>query len=76
MIGGEGRYDSMKNQDDKRVYEEPDLMDEENEEPKLELSRQERRWIIMGALKSALLIASVYIIGGALLIWFLLAVWS
>ncbi len=66
----------MNNQDDKRVYEEPDLMDEENEEPKLELSRQERRWIIMGALKSALLIASVYIIGGALLIWFLLTVWS
>ena len=66
----------MNNQDDKRVYEEPDLMDEENEEPKLELSRQERRWIIMGALKSALLIASVYIIGGALLNWFLLTVWS
>ena len=66
----------MKNQDDRRVFEEPDLMDEENEEPKLELSRQERRWIIMGALKSALLIASVYIIGGALLIWFLLTVWS
>ena len=66
----------MKNQDDRRVFEEPDLIDEENEEPKLELSRQERRWIIMGALKSALLIASVYIIGGALLIWFLLTVWS
>ena len=66
----------MKNQDDRRVFEEPDLMDEENEEPKPELSRQERRWIIMGALKSALLIASVYIIGGALLIWFLLTVWS
>ena len=66
----------MNNQDDKRVYEEPDLMDEDNEEPKLDLSRQERRWIIMGALKSALLIASVYIIGGALLIWFLLTVWS
>ena len=66
----------MKNQDDRRVFEEPDLMDEENEEPKLELSRQERRWIIMGALKSALLIALVYIIGGALLIWFLLTVWS
>ncbi len=66
----------MKNQDDRRVFEEPDLMDEENEEPKLELSRQERRWVIMGALKSALLIASVYIIGGALLIWFLLTVWS
>lgn len=66
----------MKNQDDKRFYGEPDLMDEENEEPKLQLSRQERHWIIMGALKSALLIASVYIIGGALLIWFLLTVWS
>lgn len=66
----------MKNQDDRRVFEEPDLIDEENEEPKLELNRQERRWIIMGALKSALLIASVYIIGGALLIWFLLTVWS
>ena len=61
---------------DRRFYEEPDLMDEENEEPKVQLSRQERRWIIMGVLRTALLIGSVYIICGALLIWFLLTVWS
>lgn len=55
-------------------YEDPE--NEELQEPKIKLTRRERRWFIMGALKSALLIASVYIIGGALLIWLLLKIWN
>lgn len=55
-------------------YEDPE--DEEIQKPEIKLTRQERRWIILGALKSVLLIASVYIIGGALLIWLLLKIWN
>ena len=43
-------------------------LDEELLEPELKLSKQEQRWIIMGALKSALLIGGAYIVGGGLLI--------
>ena len=58
------------------LYREPDDMDEEPLEPELKLSRQEQRWIIFGALKSALLIGGIYIVGAGLLIWFLLAIWT
>ena len=58
------------------LYREPDEMDEEPLEPELRLSRQEQRWIIFGALKSALLIGGIYIVGAGLLIWFLLAIWT
>ncbi len=53
-----------------------DQENEEIQEPEIKLTRQERRWVIMGALKSVLLIASVYLIAGALLIWLLLKIWS
>ena len=58
------------------LYREPDEMDEEPLESELKLSRQEQRWIIFGALKSALLIGGIYIVGAGLLIWFLLAIWT
>lgn len=58
------------------LYREPDEMDEEPLEPELRLSRQEQRWIILGALKSALLIGGIYIVGAGLLIWLLLAIWT
>lgn len=58
------------------LYREPDEMDEEPLDPELKLSRQEQRWIIFGALKSALLIGGIYIVGAGLLIWFLLAIWT
>ena len=58
------------------LYRDPDEMDEEPLEPELRLSRQEQRWIIFGALKSALLIGGIYIVGAGLLIWFLLAIWT
>lgn len=53
-------------------YEEPDFLEEENKEPELELTRQERRWLIVGVLRTALLIGSIYLIGAALLIWLIL----
>lgn len=46
------------------------------EQPELELTREEKRWVALGALKSALLIGSVYLIGGALLIGLMLLVWT
>ena len=58
------------------LYREPDEMDEEPLEPELKLSRQEQRWIIFGALKSALLIGGIYIVGAGLLICLLLAIWT
>lgn len=63
--------------DMKRSWEEyEDQENEEIQEPEIKLTRQERRWVIMGALKSVLLIASVYLIAGALLIWLLLKIWN
>ena len=57
-------------------YEDPQELEEEPLEPELKLSKQEQRWIVFGALKSALLIGSVYLVGAALLIWFLLKIWT
>lgn len=56
-------------------FEDPE-MEEEYEEPQIQLTKEERRWFILGALKSVLLIASVYLIGAALLICFLLKIWN
>lgn len=66
----------MRNSEKDYLYGEPEEMEEETLEPELQLTRQEQRWIIMGALKSALLIGGIYIVGAALLIWFLLAIWN
>ena len=57
-------------------YEDPQELEEEPLEPELKLSKQDQRWIVFGALKSALLIGSVYLVGAALLIWFLLKIWT
>lgn len=48
---------------------------DEPERPELQLSRQERRWVALGALKSALLIGFVYLAGIGLIIWLMLALW-
>lgn len=61
----------MKNFEERNKYEEPDFLEEEFSEPELELTKQERRWAIWGALGAALLIGGVYIVGGALLIFFM-----
>ncbi len=62
---------------DRSLYD-PELQGDEEEasEPEIELTREERRWIALGALKSTLLIALLYIIAGALLIWLMLAIWT
>ncbi len=39
-------------------------------------TKEESRWIALGALKGALLIGAAYLIGGALLIWLILALWA
>ena len=48
---------------------------DEPERPELQLSRQERRWVALGALKSALLIGFVYLAGIGLLIRLMLTLW-
>lgn len=66
----------MRDSEREYLYEDPEELEEEPLEPELKLSRQEQRWIVLGALKSALLIGGVYIVGAGLLIWFLLAIWT
>ena len=68
----------MKRKYDYVPYDDP--VDPEKEEradrPELELTRQEKRWVALGALKGALLIGLAYLIGGAALIWLMLALWT
>ena len=66
----------MRDSEREYLYEDSEELEEEPLEPELKLSRQEQRWIVLGALKSALLIGGVYIVGAGLLIWFLLAIWT
>ena len=66
----------MRDSEREYLYEDPEELEEEPLEPELKLSRQEQRWIVLGALKSALLIGGVYLVGAALLIWILLAIWT
>lgn len=66
----------MREPEEQRNPEEWEFLEEENREPELLLTRQERRWIALGALKSALLIGAVYLIAAALLIWLMLAIWT
>lgn len=66
----------MRNSEDYNLYEEPDALEDEPLEPEIRLTRQEQRWIVLGALKSALLIGGIYLVGAGLLIWFLLAIWT
>ncbi|MGN0335447.1 MAG: hypothetical protein ACI4DV_07295 [Lachnospiraceae bacterium] len=68
----------MRYEGEDRSFYDPEFSEDENpeEEPKLQLTKQERRWVALGALKSALLIGSVYIIAAAILIWLMLTLWS
>lgn len=49
---------------------------EQDDKPELKLTRQERRWVILGAMKSALLIGLLYIAAGGILIWLMLRLWQ
>ena len=68
----------MKRKYDHVPYDEPVDPEEEEraERPELELTRQEKWWVALGALKGALLIGLAYLIGGAVLIWLMLALWT
>jgi len=50
--------------------------DEQAHRPELELTRQERRWYALGALKSALLIGGVYLVGLGVIIGLMLMFWK
>lgn len=67
----------MSRKRDYEIIREPNekVPEDENSRPELELSRQERRWYALGALKSALLIGSVYVIGLGVLIAVMLWIW-
>lgn len=59
---------------------EEDEKEEESENPRpweqTGLTKEERRWYILGTLKAALMIAGVYIVGIGLVGWLLLTFWS
>lgn len=67
----------MSRKRDYEIIREPNekVPEDENSRPELELSSQERRWYALGALKSALLIGSVYVIGLGVLIAVMLWIW-
>lgn len=66
----------MKNSEHQSNIEEWEFSEEEDIKTEPSFTRQERRWIALGALKSALLIGAVYLIAAALLIWLMLVVWT
>lgn len=45
------------------------------EPPELQLTNREKYWVVLGVLKSSLLIGCAYLIGGAVLIGLMLLVW-
>lgn len=66
----------MGERDEERIYDEGETREEDIWEPDLELTKEEQRWVTLGALKSALLIGMIYIVAAALLIWLLLRIWG
>lgn len=71
----EVRYTVTEQEEQKEIIYDPGEP-AEPEQPEFELTREEKRWVALGALKSALLIGSVYLIGGVLLIGLMLLVWT
>jgi hypothetical protein len=61
------------------IFREPgeeDREEEQHKDPLEGLTRQERRWVALGALKSGLLIGLVYLAAGAGLIGLMLLIWN
>lgn len=48
----------------------------QQESPELQLTNREKYWVVLGVLKSSLLIGSAYLIGGAILIGLMLLAWT
>lgn len=67
----------MKQEEDYEVIHDPEENVEDSEEvrPEMQFSKQESRWIALGALKAALMIGSVYMIVLGLVIWLMLKIW-
>lgn len=68
----------MRQDEDYELIHDPEerIDDPDEFRPELQFSKQERRWIIFGALKTTLLIALVYLAGLGLIIWLLLKLWT
>lgn len=66
----------MKYEDDYEVIHDPSEQVDDPDEfrPELQFSKQERRWIALGALKAALMIGLVYIGAIGLIIWLILKI--
>lgn len=62
----------------RQIIHDPDenVPDEEEREPEIELTSQERRWYALGAMKSALLIGCVYVVAFAIIIMLMLLFWT
>ena len=67
----------MRQDDSYEIIHDPDerVEDPDTFRPELQLSRHERRWVALGALKAALLIGLVYLAVIALIIWLMLHFW-
>lgn len=66
----------MKQEDYEIISDSGENVDDPDElRPELHFSKQERRWIALGALKSALLIGAIYVGVLGVAIWLLLKFW-
>ena len=67
----------MRQEEQEEIIRDPgEVVEEERERPELQLTRREKRWVALGALKAALMIGSVYLVGGAVLIALMLLIWN
>lgn len=68
----------MRQEDDFDLIKDPGEAagEEDRPRPELELTRQEKRWIALGALKSGLLIGTVYLVVLGFLIWLMVKFWT
>lgn len=57
------------------IYDEGESRPEDEWHPELEFSRQERRWIALSAMRTALGIGMIYIVAAGILIWLMLKIW-
>ncbi len=62
-------------EENEMIYDEGERRPEDEWHPELEFSRQERRWIALSAMRTALGIGLIYIIGAGILIWLMLKIW-
>ncbi|MCI9137073.1 MAG: hypothetical protein HFH48_05855 [Lachnospiraceae bacterium] len=67
----------MRQEEQEEIIRDPgEVVEEEIERPELQLTRREKRWVALGALKAALMIGSVYLVAGAVLIALMLLIWN